>query len=309
MSTKLTVILAAYNGMPYLPMAVESILLQSFTDFTFIIVNDGSTDGSEEFLGSLTDPRIVLINQANEGQGAARNAALIRCQSEYTALMDADDISKPERLLYQLEYLEAHPDVVVLGTQIEFLVGAVVQRAFSTPSDHTGIQARLLKGRAGLCHPSLMFRTAAATAFGGYPSGVFGEDLDFCLRISEEGRAANLDQVLFQYRLHVSQMSLARCGELLSGNRYAAYRAVCRRNNCPAEAFSIFLLNASFISRCRWALEAWELIHYRTARIRMASGKRLSGIFSMTLSGMCRPVATMSRFAQAFGTLRRDRGC
>ncbi len=118
MVPRLTVILPVYNGMPYLPKAVESILGQSFNDFTFIIVNDGSTDDSRHYLDTLRDPRIVLLNQENAGQGAARNAALQRCQSEYVAVMDQDDVSITDRLASQLSYLDAHPEVVILGTQI-----------------------------------------------------------------------------------------------------------------------------------------------------------------------------------------------
>lgn len=129
MAAKLTVILPAYNGMPYLPQAVESILGQSFTDFTFIIVNDGSTDGTGEYLSSLTDPRIEIANQVNAGQGASLNAGLQRCKSEFIAYMDADDNSMPDRLRQQLEFMEANPQIVMLGTQIEFLVGAVVQKS------------------------------------------------------------------------------------------------------------------------------------------------------------------------------------
>jgi len=83
MNTKLSVILPVHNAMPYLPEAVESILRQSYTGFTFIIVNDGSGDGSETYLRSLRDNRIVLIEQQNQGPGAARSRALglgLRCR-------------------------------------------------------------------------------------------------------------------------------------------------------------------------------------------------------------------------------------
>lgn len=133
MPNRLTVILPVYNAMPHLPSAVESILRQSFTDFAFVIVNDGSTDESRQYLNSLQDSRIEVINQANGGQGAARNAALRRSHSEYVALMDADDISLPDRFRSQLEYLESHPGVVILGTQFEFLVGTVPQGAPAVP--------------------------------------------------------------------------------------------------------------------------------------------------------------------------------
>lgn len=283
--------------MPYLPEAVESILHQSYVDFTFIIVNDGSTDGSEEYLRSLRDPRVVLVNQTNQGQGAARNAALHRCKSEYTAPMDQDDISMPDRFSSQIEYMDAHPDVVFVGTQIEFLIGTTNQRALQAPLKHEEIEARLLEGRAGICHPSLMFRTAAARACGGYPSRVLGEDIDFCLRMCEQGHAANLDRVLLQYRLHASQTSLARCRELIIANRHAAGRAICRRKGLPEPALDKFLQNASVTNRMRWSIEAWELIQYRTGRIQMATGEPIRGFLRLVLLGVCRPHSVIRRMA------------
>ncbi|MGD0913338.1 MAG: glycosyltransferase [Terracidiphilus sp.] len=304
MSLKLSVILPVYNGMPYLPDAVESVLRQTFADFTFIIVNDGSTDGTEEYLRSLNDPRIVLINQSNEGLGASLNTGLKRCQTEYVARMDADDISIPDRFVSQLRYLEAHPEIVMVGTQIEFLIGNVAQKALAAPCGHDGIRARLLKGRAGLCHPSLMFRTAAAVACGGYPTGIIGEDIDFCLRMCERGRAANLNRVLFQYRLHAAQLCQARSRELVSFNRYAAYLSTCRRMGIPEPGFKSFVQSASFIDRCRWSIEAWELTQYRTGRILLASGKPVRGFLRLASLAVCRPLSTIRRAAQTLASLR-----
>jgi glycosyltransferase involved in cell wall biosynthesis len=302
MGVRLSVILPVYNGMPYLPEAVESILGQSHSDFKLIIVNDGSSDGSAAYLDSLTDSRIVRINQPNAGQGAARNAALAQCHSEYAAVMDQDDISHPGRLLSQLEFLDAHPEVVLVGTQIEFLVGDRSQKALPSPLHHPEIEARLLKGRAGICHPSLMYRTAAALACGGYPEGVFGEDIDFCLRMFDYGHAANLESVLFQYRLHSAQASLARCRELISANQYAAYRAICRRKGQEAPPLNAYLAAAPLTARLQWSLEAWELIQYRTARIETASGRRVRGVLRLALLGLSRPIATIRRVVRVLRT-------
>jgi glycosyltransferase involved in cell wall biosynthesis len=299
MGPRVTVILPVYNGMPHLPRAVESILNQTFVDFTLTIVNDGSTDGSADYLDTLKDPRVVRINQVNAGQGAARNAALFQSRSDYIAVMDQDDISQPARLSSQVEYLDAHPEVVLVGTQIEFLIGDKRQRALPTPLHHEEIEARLLNGRAGICHPSLMYRTAAAIACGGYPNGVFGEDIDFCLRMLEHGRGANLESVLFQYRLHAAQASLARCRELISANCYAAYRATCRRDGKEAAPLSTYIQGAPLTTRLRWFLEAWELIQYRTARIEIAGGKRFRGMVRLALIGFSRPLTSLKRAASA----------
>jgi glycosyltransferase involved in cell wall biosynthesis len=299
--TRLTVILAVYNGMPYLPKAVESILSQSFSSFRFVIVNDGSTDNSRQYLETISDPRVLLINQRNAGQGAARNAALSECHSEYVAVMDQDDVSLTERFRSQIAYLDAHPDVAFVGTQIEFLIGDVKQRGLAAPVDHNEIEERLLSGRAGICHPSLMYRREAAIACGGYPTGVFGEDIDFCLRMMEYGRSANLDDILFQYRLHRNQASLARCKELISANQFAAYKAKCRRDRVPQLSMGEFLQGASLLTKLKWSLEAWELTQYRSARINLASHQPVAGGLRLAAIGLLSPIAAIRRVARCFG--------
>lgn len=303
MSPKLTVILPVHNGMPYLPEAVESILGQSYAEFTFVIVNDGSRDGSGEYLRSLNDPRIVLIDQVNQGQGAAINAGLRACQTEYVAYMDADDVSMRDRLRLQLEYMEAHPDVVMLGTQVEFLVGNARQTALNAPLAHEGIRGRLLKGHAGVCHPSLMLRTQTAMAVGGYPTWSLGLDIEFCLLMCEQGKVANLERVLYQYRFHPNQTSSAHYKGLIGANRWAAYRAICRGRGVPEPSLEEFRKQSSWLERWRWSSEAWELNQYRTGRILMASGRPLSGFLRLALVGACRPFKTVRRGAQTLAAL------
>lgn len=298
MDTRLTAILPVYNGMPFLPKAVESILCQSFTDFDFIIVNDGSIDDSQLYLDSLRDSRIILIRQENAGQGAARNVALQRCRTEYVAVMDQDDISLPERFLSQVKFLDSHPDVVFVGTQFEFLVGEVSQRALAAPLHHDDIEGRLLHGQAGVCHPSLMYRRLAAAACGGYPNGVFGEDIDFCLRMLDYGRAANLGRTLFQYRLHSHQASLSRCKELINANRFAAQKAICRRDGLTQPSYDVFLRDISLFGKLQMSLKAWELTQYRSARINIASHKIIVGAIRLAAVALLNPVAVIRRFAQ-----------
>lgn len=298
MGPKLSVILAVYNGMPYLPEAVESILGQTFRDYKLIIVDDGSTDGAASYLQSFSDARIQVIRQANAGQSAARNTALRRCKTEYVAVMDQDDISLPGRFAAQIDYLERHPQTVAVGTQIRFLAGAVVQRAFSVPTEHHAIERLLLRGQAGICHPSLMFRTAQALKAGGYPEGVMGEDISFCLRMSELGRIANLGAVEFHYRLHPAQASVARNMDLVRANHYAAYAAICRRQRSQAATMDEFIRGAAFVNRWGWWAEAQSLSNYRKGRIELASGRRVAGIARLGIAGVIRPGAAVRRVMQ-----------
>jgi glycosyltransferase involved in cell wall biosynthesis len=118
---EVTVLMPVYNGMPFLPEAVDSILNQTLRDFTFLIINDGSTDDTEEYLDRLDDPRLQIVHQPNQGIGAALNAGLALCKTEFIARMDSDDLSLPSRLKAQLDFLNLHKDVGLVGTKFAYL--------------------------------------------------------------------------------------------------------------------------------------------------------------------------------------------
>ncbi len=109
---KITVLMSVYNGEKYLRNAVGSILNQTITDFEFIIINDGSTDGSREILESYNDDRIVLINQNNTGLTKALNKGLSLARGEYVARIDADDSANPARLEKQLIFLRNNQEII-----------------------------------------------------------------------------------------------------------------------------------------------------------------------------------------------------
>jgi glycosyltransferase involved in cell wall biosynthesis len=107
---RISVITAVYNGSKYLAQTIDSVLAQSFRDFEYILVDDGSTDSSREIIAGYKDPRIRLIShEQNRGLVAARNTAFAHACGELIALTDQDDISKPERFERQVAFLDAHP--------------------------------------------------------------------------------------------------------------------------------------------------------------------------------------------------------
>src|ERR1019366_340716 len=141
---KVTVLMPVYNAMPFLPMAIESILAQSLLAFELLIVDDGSTDGTCAYVESLHDYRIRVLRRTHEGLGATLNAGLELCNSEYIARMDGDDVMHPHRLEAQLEYLVSNPNVCMVGSQVELLVGTPTGVVAHAPTAHSDIVARLL---------------------------------------------------------------------------------------------------------------------------------------------------------------------
>ena len=136
---KVSVVMSVYNGERYLSEAIESILQQTFTDFEFIIVDDGSTDGTGSILGNCTDSSIVhLRNRENIGLTRALNRGLEVASGEFVARQDVDDVSFPSRLARQVSYLEKNPSVGVLGTQMEMVDESKrVVRTYKAPCSHS----------------------------------------------------------------------------------------------------------------------------------------------------------------------------
>src|SRR5436305_9543595 len=117
---QVSVLMPVYNAIRYIGVAVDSVLSQTFSDFEFIIVDDGSTDGSAEILREYAgrDPRIRLISRPNTGLGFALNEALAVARAPFIARMDADDECLPERFEKQIQYLRNHPECVLLGSRV-----------------------------------------------------------------------------------------------------------------------------------------------------------------------------------------------
>jgi glycosyltransferase involved in cell wall biosynthesis len=212
---RVSVAMPVYNAEQYLSAAVESILNQSFIDFEFVIINDGSTDQSLQILESYAarDPRIRLISRPNTGYTKALNETLALARGVYYARMDADDMSFPDRLRKQVAYLDANPDCLVVGCRVELIdpEGQVLGEVCRFES-HDQIDAAHLAGQGGvIVHPSATMRLDAVKQIGGYHlHNEPAEDLDLLLRLAENGRLAKLPDVLFQYRMHFKSVGHTR---------------------------------------------------------------------------------------------------
>lgn len=308
MTPAVTVLLPVYNAMPFLPAAVESILAQTYSDFRLLIIDDGSTDVGPAFLRELSDARIRVIRRTNHGLGDTLNHGIAACETELLARMDADDVAHPRRIETQVAFMKAHPRVVMLGTQIAFLIGDKLQRAIPAPLDHGGIEKRLLAGRAGVCHPTIMVRTAVAQEIGGYRIRGAGEDVDFFLRMSERGEVANVPGVLHQYRLHAGSLALSRREEIQRGYAFALEAARCRRAAKPEPEYNAFALmweRRTLMKRVADRVEDWSGLQYRKSRIDLAGGRRARGVARLVAAAACQPGVCLQQVPRAVASARR----
>lgn len=207
----ISVLMPVYNAERYVAAAVESILGQTFGDFEFLITDDGSSDRSLQILKryAAKDDRIRLTSQPNAGLVKTLNQMLLNARSELIARMDADDISLPDRLAHQIEFLRLHPEVVCVGGAQDYIdeAGRVLNHMLLGEQDDE-VQRFALAGMTPINHPSAMFRRDAVLQVGGYDESFYpSEDLDLWLRLGEIGKLANLPETVLKYRQHMHSIS------------------------------------------------------------------------------------------------------
>lgn len=192
-----------YNGEKYLKSAIDSILNQTFTEFEFLIINDGSTDSSEEIIKSFNDSRIVYIkHNQNKGIVATLNNGIDISRGKYIARMDADDIALPNRLQEQLNFILAHPDCKICGSRAIAIneTGEKISK-IRRPFLNDDIKVNHLF-RNSFIHPSVIFDTQTVKELKYSPNHQYAEDYYLFSQIALRNKVANLKKPLLLYRIH-----------------------------------------------------------------------------------------------------------
>jgi len=205
----ISILMPCFNVADTLDEALDSLAAQTFRDYELVVVDDGSTDGTREILQRRTraDGRIRLIVQPHQGIVAALNNGLLACQGELVARMDADDRAHPQRLEKQLAFMEAHPEVAVVGCQVNGFPAEQVRQGYQIYIDwQNGLLSdadirREMFVESPLAHPSVMFRRTWVERVGGYQDHGWAEDYDLWLRLYLAGaRFAKLLEALLDWR-------------------------------------------------------------------------------------------------------------
>ena len=216
----ISVIMPVYNGELYLQEAIESIISQTYGNYEFIIINDGSTDDSELIILSYSDPRIKYVrNERNIGLIGSLNKGIGCAKGKYIARMDQDDISLPTRFELQVQFLETHSDVVICGMQ-----GQILQtgKPYRVPVRDSEIRGLLFFG-SPFIHPVVMIRndTLAINQLRYDVKYNHAEDFGLWMNISFMGKLANLNEVGIYYRRHELQYTKV----FKKGNSEASFSA------------------------------------------------------------------------------------
>ncbi len=210
-SPKVSVLMSVYNGRRFLRQAVGSILAQTMGDFEFIVIDDGSTDDTPGILADCDDPRIAVHrNDENIGLTRSLNRGLEKARGDFIARIDADDVARLDRFEKQVAYLEAHPEVGIVGSACRLIDEAGGETGLSeVPLDDLGIRWRALTANA-FQHPSVMVRQELLNRLGLRYDETYATAQDYVLwrRLLKHCKGANLSEPLTLRRIHPDSVSL-----------------------------------------------------------------------------------------------------
>ena len=240
MMPRVTVLMPVYNAQDFLEAAMESILQQTFHDFEFLIIDDGSTDHSVSIIQSFKDPRIKLYqNERNLGISATLNKGIALATAEYIARMDADDISYPDRLQKQVAYLDANPDCALVSSLVKVITEeGKFLRLDAFKSEHFYYNLTFI---CWIYHPTVMYRKEAVQAVNGY-TALYAEDFELFWQLSRKHLLYNLPEVLLDYR--VTSQSLH---QVLRQDEYAAAQQSQILRNIQYYTGAAYAVPSSFI--------------------------------------------------------------
>jgi len=204
---KITVLLPVYNGEKYLRQAIESILDQTFTDFMFLIIDDGSTDGSTDIIRSYDDPRIKFLrNETNLTLISTLNKGIDASRGEYIARMDQDDISMPDRLAKQVAFMDAKPELGACGSWVSLIneTGEITSNIRMPSGKYLGARYWL---QSPIIHSSAMIRRSALGDLRYDFNSEHVEDYDLWFKVRKRSKIDNVPCSLVRYRMHPESIS------------------------------------------------------------------------------------------------------
>ncbi len=318
-----SVVLPVYNSEKYLLEAVESILKQTFGDFELIIIDDGSTDDSAKILDSINDTRIIrLRNEKNSGLVVSLNHGISVASGKYIARMDADDISMPERLVKQVNFLEAHPDVCVLGTGIyTHIEGGSVKDGIVRFPTHDKCIRWMLCFRSAIAHVTAVIRREFLMGDGSYHQQcLYAEDYDLWVRLMPRALFANLSEPLVlvryyagssSYQNRITQRKLTRAIQqrarafYLGDDYFAGLRMEEFLENPECTARMILDLYHCFITQNRLSVDESVFVRQDTARQVFGLARDVQGaeMWRLLFQSVLLDPGLLLRFLQAAGGL------
>ena len=288
-----SIFMSAYNAGAFLRESVNSILAQTFEDFEFVIVNDGSTDDSAEYLDSITDPRVIVIHQENKGLGKPQNQHMKSCRGKYIVRMDADDISAPTRIAKQFAVLEHDPDLIMVGCYFQFFGPSGNKSPVSKqPTSHQAILSGMLSGWHTMAHATVMFRRSLLDNIEGYLICGAGEDWTLLLDAARFGKYAMVPESLYEVRLHSTSNAWKGAEKVAVGFEFARRRHQAFMNtktDLSVEQFFEDWKKVSFIKKLKIRFAAYSSVLHRQAILGRTEGQVFFPYVRLALASLLNP--------------------
>ena len=280
--------MAVFNGAPYLRAAVDSILDQTFSDFEFVIVDDGSTDETPDILRGFSDPRITLVKSEHVGLTAAVNRGLRLCRGEYVARMDADDICRQDRLEIEVKFMEDNVDIDIVCSDILVIDerGALVgHQSQKNVSNKIIRDALLFKCRSKpIINPTSLIRRNVFNKIGGYRNFIYSEESDLWLRAIDNFNFSRINDSLLYYRIHPRGVTRAKMSLQLASACMAAVAYNIRKHSGCDIFDSAPQLYSDLHEAARLRLEQYvtpNISAFRRIRETVAPGRNLFSYFAV----------------------------
>lgn len=282
---KISVVLAVKDGMPFLKESISSILNQTEEGFELLVVENGSSDGTLEYLNTLKDGRIKLFAIGNCGLISAYNFGFSNCIGDYIAVADADDIYHRDRLKMQKEVMMFDRDIGLVGTSIYYFAGNLSRIwRVRMPTSHEKISKSLRSGKFALVNSTIMFRKDIFSKIGGYRDNIFPvPDLDFFLRAGQISKMQNIEGISSGIRLHENSFTyihmsdiIKKQDELLSLENSAVRSLDEGKNN---------LFRTKFIHNLK--LKSWK--YYRLGVMKYLQGSKVFWVLFFIFAGVLNP--------------------
>jgi hypothetical protein len=300
-TSPVTVLMPVYNGLPHLMEAVQSVLDQTHVDLELLVLDDGSDDGSGEYLDDLSDPRVRIIHQPNRGLVATLNRGLAEATFPLVARMDADDVSAPERLAVQVGYLDNHQDVAAVGSCFAIIDDTGQQVDSGHVAADQAYLRRAIYARNVLAHGSVVMRRDWVVAVGGYRDVGPCEDYDLWVRLLAKHPVVNLADLLYHHRIAeagISWRQRERQVDCFENVRADLHRAQPLRVTSPVTLLREGVRHVQTHPTCRRTAQSYASDHWilclqflRNRRV-LAAGSVGMGLLMFTL-----------RFPRALGGL------
>ncbi len=298
----ISVLLSVFNGARWLNESIKSVLDQTFRDFEFIIVDDGSTDNSLEILEQYKaqDSRLIIISKPNTGLADSLNHGIQKARGEWIARLDADDICEATRLEKQIKRARSNSKLVFIGTGLTIInESGAKNKIYSYPSQHKFLLRNLITARKFPAHSSAFYRTQVIRDIGGYRLRIKrSEDLDLWLRLSEVGELTTLNEPLVQLRRHSDQISHDYDGKRqLFDSKIAMVSYWLRMLGCidPVDADETSFLTFTEWLQTRLIADGYFERHAHFAQFRLLyleATKSLSGILNLIVCCFQHPFFT-----------------